>query len=518
MTDTTIADAVAYALDDGIASISDGAELMNSAGYTNALATHIHGAYVRDGSLPFTTVDTSNNLLDVGPGRAFVTVSGVEVQSDRSNAIEPSYDTTLPANVIIGVTLPSEVTDLGLDAGENDVWVAVDSDGSSGAAGDVYLRHGSGLSQPADPSVQLGTVDAGDGSTTRANDRATPTVADAAFPDIGGSPRFSTHDHSEAGLSTVPNAGLANDAITRSAGDGLSYSSGSAAVPLGGAATLTVDAALEYIRSNGSTISGQLADLGTNPGTFGALVDATVDDTSAAGTPHSFTFALDAATLLDVYAESDGAGGVQNLQVTLPELARVGDDIVATGGTTIWDSANGVVPQAQLGGPASSLSAYPLTIGDLDSPYPPADIAGVNGYPFQNSDLANDSVTVSGGNGVKNGGSVALGGSLTLDVEPADVAGTLLSDDGSDALAVDESNIDHDNIDQSTVSADDHHDRDHSARHGVGANDELATALRYEPQSEPSTPTSGVVRWYDSTDDAFRVKFDDGATATLAEK
>jgi hypothetical protein len=42
---------------------------------------------------------------------------------------------------------------------------------------------------------------------------------------------------------------------------------------------------------------------------------------------------------------------------------------VTTGGTTIWDSSNGVVPQAQLGGPPSSLSSYPLPIGDLDTPY-----------------------------------------------------------------------------------------------------------------------------------------------------
>jgi hypothetical protein len=103
-------------------------------------------------------------------------------------------------------------------------------------------------------------------------------------------------------------------------------------------------------------------------------------------------------------------------------------------------------------------------------------------------------------------------------VEPADIAGALLSDDGSDTLAVDESSIDHDSIDQATVTPDDHHAQDHQSRHGAGGADELATALRYQPESEPSTPTSGVVRWYDSTADAFKAKFDDGSTVTLAEK
>jgi hypothetical protein len=103
-------------------------------------------------------------------------------------------------------------------------------------------------------------------------------------------------------------------------------------------------------------------------------------------------------------------------------------------------------------------------------------------------------------------------------VDPADIAGALLSDDGSDNLAVDESDIGHDSIDQSTVDADDHHDEDHAARHGAGGDDELATALRYEPESEPPTPDAGVVRWYDSGTDAFRAKFDDGSTVTLAEQ
>lgn len=57
----------------------------------------------------------------------------------------------------------------------------------------------------------------------------------------------------------------------------------------------------------------------------------------------------------------------------------------------------------------------------------------------------------------------------------------------------------------------------HSTRHGYGGDDELATALKYDPQSEPSTPTDGVVRWYDSTDDAFKAKFSDGSIVTIAQ-
>lgn len=44
------------------------------------------------------------------------------------------------------------------------------------------------------------------------------------------------------------------------------------------------------------------------------------------------------------------------------------------------------------------------------------------------------------------------------------------------------------------------------------------SATHYTPSSEPAAPTSGCVRWYDSTDDAYKIKFDDGAVVTIAEK
>ena len=57
----------------------------------------------------------------------------------------------------------------------------------------------------------------------------------------------------------------------------------------------------------------------------------------------------------------------------------------------------------------------------------------------------------------------------------------------------------------------------HSDTHGYGGTDELGTALKYDPESEPTTPTDGCVRWYDATDDAFKVKFSDGGVVTVAQ-
>jgi hypothetical protein len=134
---------------------------------------------------------------------------------------------------------------------------------------------------------------------------------------------------------------------------------------------------------------------------------------------------------------------------------------------------------------------------------------------FEGDGLTLDSASLAAALAASGGLKFASG---DIAVNPADFAGALLQDDGSDNLAVDESSIDHDSIDQTTVSADDHHAQDHQSRHGIGGADELATALRYAPESEPPTPTSGVVRWYDSSADAFKAKFDDGSTVTLAEK
>lgn len=57
----------------------------------------------------------------------------------------------------------------------------------------------------------------------------------------------------------------------------------------------------------------------------------------------------------------------------------------------------------------------------------------------------------------------------------------------------------------------------HSGTHGYQGSDELATALRYAPQAEPETPTTGCVRWYDDLQDAYKVKFSDGSAITVGE-
>ena len=75
-----------------------------------------------------------------------------------------------------------------------------------------------------------------------------------------------------------------------------------------------------------------------------------------------------------------------------------------------------------------------IALGALDSEH-------YSSGSVQNDHLANSSLTVTAGDGLKTGGSVALGASVTLDIEPADFAGAGLEDDGSDNLRIKEAGV-----------------------------------------------------------------------------
>lgn len=178
MTDTTVSDAVVFPQDEGYG-VPDGSEDYISGGFLGAMARYADGTYVDEG-MNFANVDTTNEQVDVTAGVAFIDVSTVSVQSGS----QTSYDTTLPSGVPMVVVMPTSVADLGLGADTgNDLWLAVDTSQQD----TVYIRHGSGLSAPTDPSVKLGTVDSSDGSTVEANRDAAVTYRSADAEDMTAS-------------------------------------------------------------------------------------------------------------------------------------------------------------------------------------------------------------------------------------------------------------------------------------------------------------------------------------------
>lgn len=171
MATTTLSDAYATPLDEGIGSVADGEERRNSAAYEAALSEYQGGAYRLPGSFAFVdgSVDTANDQVDIAAGRAYVTLSGAQAQSGRGSSSSTTHDITLSEPVPIAIDLVSGVTNFDLEAGTNDVYLALDTDGTTtGTAGDVYIAYGTSIAAPSEPSLYLGQVDTSAGTSTPA--------------------------------------------------------------------------------------------------------------------------------------------------------------------------------------------------------------------------------------------------------------------------------------------------------------------------------------------------------------
>ena len=185
----------------------------------------------------------------------------------------------------------------------------------------------------------------------------------------------------------IPQTSLQNDSLTLTAGNGLK---GAGTIALGSSDTISVepaDVAGNFLEDDGSDnldvqIGFGLADDGSG--------NISVDDGPGSG--------IDADTL-DGAQKSDLDGQYVNVSGdTLSGDLNVNTNDIVDGSTIIWDGTDAYIPQ---------------------------------------SSLEYDSITIGAGDGLKDGGSVALNGSTTLNIEPSDFAGTYLSDDGNDNLRVD---------------------------------------------------------------------------------
>jgi len=151
----------------------------------------------------------------------------------------------------------------------------------------------------------------------------------------------------------------------------------------------------------------------------------------------SFSLDIEPADFTGAFLSDDGADALQ---------ANLGNGVEGDGSDNIRVAA------ATVAGAFLSAGANPYQLA-------------VNLGGFLSGD-GSDNVAVSLGSMLTGDGSdnitLALGTGMkdasgSLAVEPADFAGTLLSDDGSDTLQVDEGSISHDGIDQTTVDSSDHH-------------------------------------------------------------
>ncbi len=215
----------------------------------------------------------------------------------------------------------------------------------------------------------------------------------------------------------------------------------------------------------GSALSLDLNELGDTPIAVGAdsivFVDAT-DNSSKKDTVADFVAAMAGSGLaassgvlsadLSELSDASVASGDKFVFVdatddstkmeSIDDMATfmAGDGLAASSGVLAVgvDDSTIELNSDALRVKADGIDSSHIALGALDAEhYSSGSIQ--NGHlagSIANAKLSNSSVTVTAGDGLKDGGSVALGASVTLNIEPADFAGTGLEDDGSDNLRI----------------------------------------------------------------------------------
>ena len=211
----------------------------------------------------------------------------------------------------------------------------------------------------------------------------------------------------------ITNAKLANSDVTVTAGDGLK---GGGAVSLGATVTLNIepaDFAGSGLEDDGSDNLQIAAGGVTNAMLAGSIASSKIAE-------------------LNAFDTDDLSEGSSNLYYT-DARARAAVSVADTNSmdmsynsSTGEFSADAKVDDSSIEVDATNgLQVKALGVTN-------AMLAG----SIANAKLANSAVTVTAGDGLKSGGSVSLGGSVQLDIEPADFAGAGLEDDGSDNLRI----------------------------------------------------------------------------------
>jgi hypothetical protein len=321
------------------------------------------------------TVDTDTNRLDAsGFGSSFW------VDSDGNGLLEPSDSAT---GIEVDEARTDSLTDNGagslsldtlLDLDDNDLADAGTTiwDSANGQVPQERLEHDS-LTVAGNP-VSLG---------------ASTGIAHADLDSVSEDQHHAKdHDHTESDVSTVPNTGLANDTITRTAGTGLTYSSGSAGTALGESATLGL--AVDGVTGTELDLAS-IAGTGLSVDTDNDRLDADGEDTWADSDGNNLLEPTGSATGIEVTdLLTDTLGDSSSGDLTLETLLDLDGNDLTDSGTTIWDSTNGQVPQAR---------------------------------------LENDSLTVTAGTGLSGGGGVTLGNSVSLDIDTGGIDTPQLASD-----------------------------------------------------------------------------------------
>ena len=248
---------------------------------------------------------------------------------------------------------------------------------------------------------------------------------------------------------------ISNQVITRNTidiGDDTNLTAGTN-ITLSGD-TLNVDDAF-LINSGNDSTSGTITAAGfttTATGSFGRI-EATHISASIVS--------VDASTL-EVGGQSLNetiVGNIQNTSGTNTGDQLVFKNVASDSGTAVADTTTDTLTIAGGEGIDTSVSSDTVTIAGEDATTSNKGIASFSSDNFSvssgavtikdsgvsndelagsiaNSKLSNSAVTITAGDGLKTGGSVSLGSSVTLDIDVSDFAGAGLEDAGSENLGI----------------------------------------------------------------------------------
>ena len=206
------------------------------------------------------------------------------------------------------------------------------------------------------------------------------------------------------------------------------------------------------------SISGDLTVAGTTTtvnSTEVSIADRilTLNAGSAAGDGGIYVNDADSAetgSLLWDVSTDRWIGGLKDSEVTIPTISST--DTLTNKSINASNNTLTNIPNSALTNTSVNFGGVTVALGGSDTT-PAFDLADATGYltsnlsgtitnaqlagSIANSKLANDSVTITAGDGLKTGGEVDLGSSVTLDIDVSDFAGTGLSGDGSENLNID---------------------------------------------------------------------------------
>jgi hypothetical protein len=152
----------------------------------------------------------------------------------------------------------------------------------------------------------------------------------------------------------------------------------------------------------------------TNPGSFGALFNAPVDNNSPDGTLHAYSFSIDGNKLLQPRGISTGSGGVDTLEVRYYVQANLNGNDLMDNSTTIYSSTDGHIPRPQIDDAIVRASAKTAAYTTADEEFIPVDPSGTGGLTITlaSADAESGNQIV-----VKDVGGTASSNVITVDTE-----------------------------------------------------------------------------------------------------